>query len=265
MKKIDPFYAIQAGWVRYKNNAGMYTAFTIIYLVACLMIALIGSGMGQMFGLFGDRVASLISVIAVGVGTTFLTMGYAHVARKDERGELIEFGDFFTAFQINQKSLIGVVIITALVSQVGTFLMPDEILYLGSEGEYTTIEDFQMLFEDMGQLYAQNAGILVFIFLIQLVFGVGFMFSTYRASIAGADVLESLKWSFPRAWRNFFRIVFLGLITSIMVAILTIVTFLVGLIVIIPWLMLVQFEMYDQVDDKTEELDTISEGFKYEN
>ena len=266
MKKIDPFYALQAGWVRYKNNAGMYTAFTIVWFIATLLITTVASGMGGMFALLGERLVALLMAIVLGAGTIFLTMGFSHVARKDELGSGVEFGDFFTALSVNQKQLLGVVVITSILSQLGTFFMPEGFAAL-STGQFgfSNLDELQMMVEDMQELYMDNMGIIMLATLIQIVFGVGFMFSTYRASLEGEGPMEALKWSFPRAWSNFFRIFVLALMTGIIAIILGVLTLFIGFLVIIPWMILVQFEMYDQICDKPEGLDPVVEQFDYDN
>ena len=266
MKKIDPFYALQAGWVRYKNKAGMYTAYTIIFFIASVLIAQVAAGLAGMLGFMGVRLATLIMSLVVGAGSMFLSMGFAHVARMDERGESVEFGDFFHAFKVNQKQLFGVVLITTLIGQIGGFFMPEEISALGSgQFDFNNMDEIQMVFEDMADIYAENSGIIVLVALVQIVFGVGFMFSTYRASMEGDELMEALQWSFPRAWKNFLRLLILGLMVAVLAMVLTLLTLFIGLLVIIPWLILVQYDVYDQLCDKPEGIDPIVEEFEYDN
>jgi len=261
MKKIDPIYALQAGWVRYKNNAGMYTAYTVLIFIAWIILFSIAAGMGLLFEVFGERVSGLITNVFLTGSTVFLTLGMAHFAREDERGTAVELGDFFSAFRVNQKQLLGVVLITTLLSQLLSFFMPDSFMALASgEMDPNSIDPSALIDDITGRL-----GILIFIILVQIVFSIGFMFSSYRASLDGADVMESLKWSFPRAWGNFLRIVIVLFLTSIIAAFLGFITLFLGFLVLIPWSMLVQFEMYDQLCDKPEGLDPVVEEFGYDN
>ena len=261
MKKIDPIYALQAGWVRYKNNAGMYTAFTVVLFIGWIILFSIAAGMGVLFEVFGERVSGLITNVFLTAITVFSSLGIAHFAREDERGTAVEFGDFFSAFSVNQKQLLGVVLITTLLSQLLSFFMPDSFMALGrGEIDPNSIDPAALIDDITGSL-----GILIFIILVQIVFSVGFMFSSYRASLDGADVMESLKWSFPRAWSNFLRIVLVGFLSSIIVMILGFITLFLGFLVLIPWMMLVQFEMYDQLCEKPEGLDPVVEEFDYDN
>jgi len=266
MKKIDPFYALQAGWVRYKNKAGMYTAYTIVFFIASLLIAQVASGLAGMLGFMGVRLATLIMSLVVGAGSMFLSMGFAHVARMDERGESVEFGDFFHAFKVNQKQLFGVVLITTLIGQIGGFFMPEEIGALATgQLDFNNLDEVQMMFEDMAEIYVEHSGIIVLVALIQIVFGVGFMFSTYRASMEGDELMEALQWSFPRAWKNFLRLLVLGIMVFVIAMVMSLITFFIGLLAIIPWLILVQYDIYDQLCDKPEGVDPIVEEFDYDN
>lgn len=266
MKKIDPFYALQAGWVRYKNKAGMYTAYTIVFFIASVLIAQVATGLAGMLGFMGVRLSTLIMSLVVGAGSMFLSLGFAHVARMDERGESVEFGDFFHAFKVNQKQLFGVVLITTLIGQIGGFFMPEEISALGSgQLDFNNMDELQMAIEDLSEIYAENSGIIILVALLQIVFGVGFMFSTYRASMEGEELMEALQWSFPRAWKNFLRLLILGLMVAVLAMVLTLLTLFIGILVIIPWLILVQYDVYDQLCDKPEGLDPVVEEFDYDN
>ncbi|MEY2970878.1 MAG: hypothetical protein RLZZ599_1251 [Bacteroidota bacterium] len=266
MKKIDPFYALQAGWVRYKNKAGMYTAYTIVFFIASVLIAQVATGLAGMLGFMGVRLSTLIMSLVVGAGSMFLSMGFAHVARMDERGESVEFGDFFHAFKVNQKQLFGVVLITTLIGQIGGFFMPEEIGALATgQLDFNNLDEVQMMFEDMAEIYVEHSGIIVLVALIQIVFGVGFMFSTYRASMEGDELMEALQWSFPRAWKNFLRLLVLGIMVFVIAMVMSLITFFIGLLAIIPWLILVQYDIYDQLCDKPEGVDPIVEEFDYDN
>ena len=52
---------------------------------------------------------------------------------------------------------------------------------------------------------------------------------------------------------------------GIIAIILGVLTLFIGFLVIIPWVILVQFEMYDQICDKPEGLDPVVEEFDYDN
>ncbi|MCO4791974.1 MAG: hypothetical protein KC437_07960, partial [Flavobacteriales bacterium] len=133
MKKISPGQAIQAGWLRFKNQAALYVAFTVVYFIILTLISSVGNGVGTMFGFLGGAKVSLaISSIISGVAASFLTLGYAHVARKDQLGEPVEFGTFFDSFRVNQKPLLQVSVVTSLVGLISVIMFPDEFFNMAS-------------------------------------------------------------------------------------------------------------------------------------
>ena len=97
MRKISPIQAIQAGWIRYKNKAGMYTAFTLFSFVVSVVIATVSGSIGGAFS-FNLFIQTTIIAITAGIGYALLTIGYAHFARKDEAGEEAEFGNFLDGY-----------------------------------------------------------------------------------------------------------------------------------------------------------------------
>ena len=250
MNKISPVQAIQAGWVRFKNQAALYVAFTVVYFVILTLISSVGNGVGAMFGFLGGAKASLaISSIISGVAASFLTLGYAHVARKDQLGEAVEFGTFFDAFRVNQKPLLQVSLVTSLVGLISVIMFPDEFFNMAS-GQIQDPDELLMLIQDMGIDMRESSGTLIAVGLIQLVFSIGLMFSTYKASIEGSDLFESITWSFKVSMPNFLRIFITFFLVGILTVIFTVLTLFIGLLAIIPIVMLVYYDMYDQVTDR---------------
>jgi uncharacterized membrane protein len=249
MNKISPGQAIQAGWVRFKNQAALYVAFTVVYFVLLTLISSVGNGVGTMFGFLGGAKATLaISSIISGVAASFLTLGYAHVARKDQLGEAVEFGTFFDAFRVNQKPLLQVSLVTSLAGLISVIMFPDEFFNMAS-GQIQDPDEILMLIQDMSIDLRESSGTLIAVGLIQLVFSIGLMFSTYKASIDGSDLFESITWSFKVSIPNFLRIFITFFLVGILTAFFTVVTLFIGLLAIIPIIILVYYDMYDQVSD----------------
>jgi uncharacterized membrane protein len=101
----------------------------------------------------------------------------------------------------------------------------------------------------MGVDLRESSGTIIAVGLIQLVFSIGLIFSTYKASIDGSDLFESITWSFNVSMPNFLRIFFTFFLVGILTVIFTVVTLFIGLLAIIPIVMLVYYDMYDQVSD----------------
>ena len=250
MKKISPGQAIQAGWLRFKNQAALYVAFTVVYFIMLTLISSVGNGVGTMFDFLGGAKVSLaISSIISGVAASFLTLGYAHVARKDQLGEPIEFGTFFDAFRVNQKPLLQVSVVSSLVGLISVIMFPDEFFNVAS-GQIQDPDEIFMMIQDMGiDLRQSSGGTLIAVGLIQLVLSIGLMFSTYKASIEGSDLFESITWSFRVSMPNFFRIFITFFLVGILAIIFTVLTLFIGLLAIIPIITLVYYDLYDQVAD----------------
>ena len=249
MKKISPGQAIQAGWLRFKNQAALYVAFTVVYFIMLTLISSVGNGVGTMFGFLGGAKVSLaLSSIISGVAASFLTLGYAHVARKDQLGEPVEFGTFFDAFRVNQKPLLQVSVVSSLVGLISVIMFPDEFFNMAS-GQIQDPDEILMMIQDMGIDLRESSGTLIAVGLIQLVFSIGLMFSTYKASIEGSDLFESITWSFRVSMPNFFRIFITFFLVGILTIIFSVLTLFIGLLAIIPIITLVYYDMYDQVSD----------------
>lgn len=249
MKKISPAQAIQAGWLRFKNQAGLYVAFTVVYFILLTLVSSIANGVGEMFGFLGGLKAPLvISSIISGVAASFLTLGYAHVARKDQLGEPVDFGTFFESFKVNQKPLLQVSVVTALVGLISIIMFPDEFFTISS-GQVQDPDEILMVLQDMSMTLQDNSGTVIGVGLIQLIFSIGLMFSTYKASIDGSDLFESITWSFNVSFPNFFRIFITLLLVGILAVLFTFLTLFVGILAVIPITMLVYYDMFDQVSD----------------
>ena len=125
-------------------------------------------------------------------------------------------------------------------------MFPDEFFNMAS-GQIQDPDEILMMIQDMGIDLRESSGTIIAVGLIQLVFSIGLIFSTYKASIDGSDLFESITWSFNVSMPNFLRIFFTFFLVGILTVIFTVVTLFIGLLAIIPIVMLVYYDMYDQV------------------
>jgi hypothetical protein len=258
MNKINPLYTFQASWIRYKNNAGLYTAFLIVYFLLSLVV----SGIVAVL----STVSALLSTTLLGIFTAFLVMGYAHVARLDEEGQSVAFGDFFHAFRSNAGKLLQVTLLSLLVSNIALVFYPEEVLSLmnGEFQDNQSPEELMMQIERLWEALPQYSGIMTVMGLFQLLFGIGFQFAPYCATLEGKGLLESIQWSFVQAFGNFWRILATYVLLILLIVVGTIFTLGLGLLVLIPFAFLVNYDLYDQLVERPSEPSTIS-GFEYEN
>ena len=100
MRKISSRQAVQAGWIRYKNKAGMYTAFTLFSVIVSIIVATVAARIGGLFA-FNTFIQTTVIAILAGIVSGLLNVGFAHFARKDQAGEDVEFGHFLDGFRFN--------------------------------------------------------------------------------------------------------------------------------------------------------------------
>jgi len=274
MKKIDPFYALQAGWVRYKNNAGKYTFFLIVVLAI------------MFFGFMG--VALLASVLMLAVGpvvpvlllillylvSKFLWIGIAHFARKDEESGSVLFEDFFGAFRINRRKLFGVFFISFILYQTLASLVPlsqEYIPILESMPQNPSETEARMFTEELYEVFLNNPFpiyvLLGTLFIIRFLFS----FAAFRSSLESYSSFRSIKWSILCVISNVIPVTFWYFLLSVPIILISWSNAYIGglaflpLIILIPWMLLVKYDMYDQLCDKPEGVDPIVEEFDYDN
>lgn len=259
MRKIAPLYALQAGWVRYKNRAGMYTAFGVVSLILSGMASGVITGISSVV----DSVPMLqlaITFIVIGIVGAMLAMGYAHFARKDHRGEEVEFGDFFLGFKQNGKKLAAVATIVALVSQFSSLIIPEE-LRSAQQTQSGDPEELMMFFEDMYDVVLQNASSIYMYLSLMILFSIAVIFANYRASLVGDDPLEAIQWSMKHAFPNLLRIFALNFLIILISVPAVVLTLGLGLLVVIPWAALCTYDAYTQLLPEELETEVLEEEF----
>lgn len=250
MRKISPTQAIQAGWIRYKNKAGMYTAFTVFSLVVSLVFATVAGGIGGLFS-FNTFIQTTIIAIIAGIGSGLLNVGYAHFARKDEAGEDVEFGNFLDGFRINVKSIVVVMVATVVLSQLSTLLMPSELMtFQLTEDQSQDFELMMMAFEDLSEVLQANMGSFYLFVGLQIFLSIVLMFAPYFASLNGKDGLESLADSIKLALPNFLKIFLVIFLVALIAIPVTILTIGLGLLVIVPFMQLVAYDIFAQLTEE---------------
>ena len=228
----------------------MYTAFTVFSLVVSLVFATVAGGIGGLFS-FNTFIQTTIIAIIAGIGSGLLNVGYAHFARKDEAGEDVEFGNFLDGFRINVKSIVVVMVATVVLSQLSTLLMPQELMtFQLTEEQSQDFELMMMAFEDLSEVLQSNMGNFYLFIGIQIVLSIVLMFAPYFASLKGKDGLESLFDSVKFTLANFFQIFFALLLVTLIAIPVTVLTLGLGLLVIVPLIQLVAYDIFAQLTDE---------------
>lgn len=247
MAKISTSYALQAGWVRYKNNAGSYTAFAIISIVMSMVFAGIAGGIGTVFGFVSPVLGAFITALIVGVVGQMLSMGYAHFARLDEGGHLPTFSDFFSGFTLNTQKLAIVAIIIAAGTQLVQLALVGNIDQLVFDNETNDMEEMMMALEEYQEYILPMMPKIMLFVMVSIVLGFLVLFAPYKSSLEGSEPLESFKWSIANTLQNALPIVATMIVVVIIAIVGTIFTLGLGLLVIIPYMSLVQYELYNQL------------------
>jgi uncharacterized membrane protein len=250
MRKISSRQAVQAGWIRYKNKAGMYTAFTLFSVIVSIVVATVATRIGGVFA-FNTFIQTTVIAILAGIVSGLLNVGFAHFARKDEAGEDVEFGHFLDGFRINVKSVIVVMVATVMLSQIASLLMPPELMtFQLTEEQSQDFELMMMAFEDLSEVLQANMGSFYLFVGLQIFLSIALMFAPYFASLKGKDGLESLADSIKLALQNFLKI-FLAILLVTLIAIpVTILTIGLGLLVIVPFMQLVAYDIFAQLTEE---------------
>ena len=274
MKKIDPFYALQAGWVRYKNNAGRYTFFLIAAL-AILFFGLIGAAFfGSILMLAVGPVIPALVLIFLYLVSKFLWIGIAHFARKDEENGGVQFEEFFRAFQMNRRKLFGVFFLSFIIYQIMVSLVPfsqEYVTILESMPQNPSETEAQMFTEELFEVFLVNPSPVIFCLGILLVVRLLFSFAAFRSSLDGVSSFRSMKWSVLSVMPNMIPVIFWYFLSVIIVTLISLSFSYIGviayllLLILIPWMLLVKYDMYDQLCDKPEGLDPVVEEFDYDN
>ena len=228
----------------------MYTAFTVFSLVVSLVFATVAGGIGGLFS-FNTFIQTTIIAIIAGIGSGLLNVGYAHFARKDEAGEDVEFGNFLDGFRINVKSIVVVMVATVVLSQLSTLLMPPELMtFQLTEDQSQDFELMMMAFEDLSEVLQANMGSFYLFVGLQIFLSIVLMFAPYFASLNGKDGLESLADSIKLALPNFLKIFLVIFLVALIAIPVTILTIGLGLLVIVPFMQLVAYDIFAQLTEE---------------
>ena len=258
MAKIQPFYSIQAGWLRYKNKAGMYSAFAVVSIIISGALGGIATAVGSVFD--GQVfLQTTVTALIIGIVGAFLNMGYAHFAKNDIEGADVEFRDFFAGFILNRSKLIAVTIIAVLAAQGASLLLPTELMAFNITQEQSqNMEELMMAFEDQLELAKAHSSSLYLFVLIQGVLGLLLFFTAFRSSLEGEDPLVSIQWSIRHALSNVIPIITTMFLLVVLAIVVTVFTLGLGLLVVLPLIALVTYDMYTQLIQAAENIEKIT-------
>ena len=174
----------------------------------------------------------------------------------NEVGEVLEIGD-----GVARTSGLGNVMSSELVE------FPNNVfgmaLNLEEENQIQDLEELMMFFDEIGIILVDNIGSILLFLGVQVFLGIVLMFAPFAASLENQDAIQALRYSIMTALPNFFNILFAYLIIGLAVGMYTylllllgtpgtiilLVSFFIGLFVVIPVLNLIAYDMFTQLKD----------------
>lgn len=250
MTKIHPILALQAGWVRYRNGIGPYTAFTLVFIVLSFMLSGIIVGVQGLLMFLSPVLASSIAALLLSIVSGLLTMGFYHFGRMHERGESPEFPDFFRPFSTHLGTTVAVIVITSGITLALQSMMPVSAEELGTSLEGATdLDEMLMVFEDYADVMQEHQASVGAVTVAQILAAFLFFFSVMRASLDGASVKDALAWSIAHAGRNVLRILATMVLAGLISILVTVLTLGLGVLFAVPYIYMVTYDMYAQLTE----------------
>lgn len=256
MNKIKIGYSVEAGWVRFKHNAAHYTAFGV---VAILLSGLVSSVLSSIITpILGNNVyANMVLGSFTATIGFMITLGWAYYARADHQGLHPSFDAFFEGFKHHKGKLLVLGVLFGVLTNAALFLLPEDFLTsLESLQTQSNPDELMFLLEDLADSFSNNLSKFVLILCINFLASLIVMFAPYRISFEGEAPLKALNWSAQQALQNIVPILMVNIILAFITILGAVVTLFLGLLALIPYTSLVQYDMYYQlVPDIEEPLD----------
>ncbi len=230
MKKIDFSTTFGAAWDPFVKNLGpLAIAGLVVYLIA-FMLPLIVQKIAP--SATGMRVSSVIQFLVMAP----LFAGLCGMTLKILRGQTPETGDVFNAFQ-----RAGHCYILALVPAVVLFIL-GAILILPAMGAGAMTGNI------LGMLAGAMVGILI-VGVVALVITPFFALG-YPAVADGLSGVDALQFSFRQGAANWVPLFLLFLVSIILGSLASAITCTLGLIVVIPWWMMIASVAHTRLSPK---------------
>jgi len=219
---------ISMAWENFKKAPGQYIGYLTVFFAILMGLSMVPLGT---------------------LATPIFSIGFAIVANKIQRGEQIEFGNFFGGLKSNPGHLILVGLISGLI--IAAIMIP--IFLVGGVSMFLTIGT-----EGTPDFSALNVGLLVvlsFLTLIPIIYlGLSWSWATYFVAFKGLDfwpAMEASRKIITREWFSFFGFsIVLGLIGMAGVLCLGF-----GVLVTAPLVSIASFIAFEQIvglDDEHE-------------
>ncbi len=240
------------GWNLFKTGAGSLIGYTLVYLVIAIVSSLIFKGV-PIFGEYYDFFSNFINYPLMAGFYIFL---YALLNKKDE------FSSFFDGFKSFKEIAIFVLFFTLLSLPLYLIFFTSVIPF----GMYTEIagnpEVIESIIEELSYSFASNVGAVSLSSLLFLV-GIIYLFISYSLTLPLIVISKLTPWvametSRKIVGKKFFQFFGLYFVVGLIMVFGSILTCLLGLLVLFPWSYCVSFTAYNDIIQPME-LTTISQ------
>lgn len=224
---------MSTGWNNFKQEAGSYIGFTILYFIIAVVIAFIP---------FANILSSAIQYTLV-AGLFIFTRNMLNGRET--------FGDFFTGFNsFGQIILFWLVLLLFLMPAIVIF-----ILYLIPADVFTEIisgnPDTDYIAELLGTMFTERMGSIVYLYIFLMLY-IFYIYISYSFTLIfivdrGMSFWDAMESSRKVIAKNFFSFLGMYIILFLLMAIGTVVSCGLGVLVLLPYLYNVIFAAYDDI------------------
>jgi uncharacterized membrane protein len=235
--KFDMGRYMSTGWDNFKQGAGNYVGFTVLYFIIIFMVFL------------ASIVIPFVNIVSTAIQYALIA-GLFIFTRNMLNGRE-NFGDFFNGF-----SNFGQIILFWLVFIL--FMMPAFIvfvIYLIPEDFISAImsgnQDPQFWADIFENMFAERVGSIVFLYLALILYliylYVSYSFTLVLIADRGLGFWEAMESSRKVISKNFFYFLGMYIVMAVLLTIGTAITCGLGVLILLPYFYNVVFAAYDDI------------------
>jgi uncharacterized membrane protein len=223
----SPLDWIKEGWALMRPNIGIWILLTLVYFVIQVAFGFIP--------IAGDIASSLLGPVFIG--------GILMAAKHVDLGGSMRFDFLFEGFKKKFMPLLGLGGLTLAIFILFGILVGGAIaVSMGASGAFDpdAVPSSDMIFTPV------NIVLMIIAFIVILLLGLMFAFSTHLVALNDVKVFDALKMSFKGAWKNILALIVYGLLAVVM-TIIGAIPLGLGLLVVVPVLMIASYVSYKRI------------------
>lgn len=238
--KFDMGKYMSIGWKNFKQEAGSYIGFTILYFVIIFAIALIP---------FANLLSSAIQYTLI-AGIFIFTRNMLNGRET--------FGDFFSGFNsFGQIILFWLVLVLFMMPAIVIF-----VIYLIPAGVVPELitgnPDMDYIGELVEDMLSERMGSIIYLYIFLMLYII-YLYISYSFTLVfivdrGLSFWDAMEASRKVIAKNFFSFLGMYIVLALLITFGTIVTCGLGILVLIPYLYNVIFAAYDDIVGPEEDI-----------